>query len=219
MPLLSGYEVTAIIRNPASAVRNHAIPVIALTANAMREDRDSCLAAGMDDYLSKPLDVQDLLAVIEKWTTPLAALRTCSDFDFGLCPETITVGEKEACCFTSAVFDLDEFVDRSLGDMDVSRDVAAVFMESATKCIRSIRTAQAAGDAAALRRSAHKLKGSAANLSLPLLSEIAGMIEADAETGAFEKAGQLLPELELRFEQAQYVLKEMLFAPQGKADQ
>ncbi len=221
MPVMNGYDATAVIRDPNSSVRNHAIPVIALTANAMREDRDSCLAAGMDDYLSKPLDVNDLLAVIEKWTTSLSMLGTGSGFDsvYGIGPETIAGGEKEAGCSTSAVFDLDEFVDRSLGDMDVSRDVAAVFIESATKCIESIHTAQAASDANALRRSAHKLKGSAANLSLPLLSEIAGMIEADAETGAFDKAGQLLPELELRFEQAQYVLKEMLFAPQGKADQ
>ena len=67
MPVLNGYEATAVIRNPASAVRNHAIAVIALTANAMQEDRNRCLAAGMDDYLAKPIEVTKMLAMLEKW--------------------------------------------------------------------------------------------------------------------------------------------------------
>lgn len=70
MPVLDGYSATAVIRDPGSAVRNHAIPVIAMTANAMREDRDKCLAAGMDDYLAKPLEVPELLALLQKWTSP-----------------------------------------------------------------------------------------------------------------------------------------------------
>jgi two-component system sensor histidine kinase/response regulator len=70
MPVLDGYEATAAIRDRASKVRNHAVPVIALTANAMREDRDNCLAAGMDDYLSKPIVVPVLLAMLEKWSLP-----------------------------------------------------------------------------------------------------------------------------------------------------
>jgi CheY-like chemotaxis protein/nitrogen-specific signal transduction histidine kinase len=67
MPGLSGLEATTIIRNPGSAVRNHAIPVIALTANAMQEDRNNCLTAGMDDYLAKPIEITKVLAVLEKW--------------------------------------------------------------------------------------------------------------------------------------------------------
>jgi len=67
MPELDGYDTTAAIRDPSSAVRNHSIPVIALTAKALREDRETCLAAGMDDYLSKPLDVAEFLEMLEKW--------------------------------------------------------------------------------------------------------------------------------------------------------
>ena len=67
MPEMNGYEAAAAIRDPASAVRNHAIPIIALTANAMREDRDKCLAAGMDDYLKKPVKISELAAMLEKW--------------------------------------------------------------------------------------------------------------------------------------------------------
>jgi CheY-like chemotaxis protein len=67
MPEMSGYEVTAIIRSSASNVRNHNIPVIALTGNAMQQDRDECLTAGMNDHLPKPLILTDLLVMLEKW--------------------------------------------------------------------------------------------------------------------------------------------------------
>jgi PAS domain S-box-containing protein len=67
MPEMNGYEVTAVIRDPASAVRRHDIPVIALTGNAMKQDRDRCIAAGMDDHLAKPLLLPNMLAMLEKW--------------------------------------------------------------------------------------------------------------------------------------------------------
>jgi len=67
MPEMSGYEVTAVIRDPASAVRRHDIPVIALTGNAMKQDRDYCLSFGMNDHLPKPLLFPDLLAMLEKY--------------------------------------------------------------------------------------------------------------------------------------------------------
>lgn len=67
MPGMNGYEATAVIRDKESSVRNHDIPIIALTANAMNSDREKCLAAGMDDYLAKPLEFTDLVAMLDKW--------------------------------------------------------------------------------------------------------------------------------------------------------
>jgi CheY-like chemotaxis protein len=67
MPDMSGYEVSAIIRDPVSSVRRHDIPIIALSGNAMKEDRDLCIAAGMDDHLSKPLNLADLLAKLDNF--------------------------------------------------------------------------------------------------------------------------------------------------------
>ncbi|KAB0665364.1 PAS domain S-box protein [Oryzomonas japonica] len=67
MPEMNGYDATAVIRDPASHVLNHATPVIALTANAMAGERDKCIEAGMNDYLSKPVLVQDLETVLNKW--------------------------------------------------------------------------------------------------------------------------------------------------------
>jgi PAS domain S-box-containing protein len=67
MPEMNGFEVTAVIRDPASAVLRHDIPVIALTGNAMKQDRERCIAAGMNDHIPKPLLLPDLLALLEKW--------------------------------------------------------------------------------------------------------------------------------------------------------
>ncbi len=65
LPGMDGYETTASIRNPDSGVKNHAVPIIAYTANVMKDDRERCLASGMNDYLAKPLRVQELAKVLE----------------------------------------------------------------------------------------------------------------------------------------------------------
>ena len=203
MPVLSGFEATAIIRNPASAVRNHAIPVIALTANAMQEDRDSCLASGMDDYLAKPIEVAKVLAMLEKWVS-LDSTRGGE-----------TAREARSCAATGVVFNRDEFVNRSMGDLELSRYVATIFMENGPEYIDSIRKALADQDAGALRQSAHKLKGAAATMALPALSETAYRLEEIAETGEIERATELLPELLKRFEQALEALQELIDASSG----
>jgi len=75
MPEMDGFEATAVIRDPDSPVLNHVVPIIALTANASREDRDKCLKAGMDDFLSKPFRKAELAAALEKWINPAELLR------------------------------------------------------------------------------------------------------------------------------------------------
>ena len=69
MPEMDGFEATAMIRDTQSKVLNHAVPIIAMTANAMKGDREICIEAGMDDYLTKPVKKYELAAVLEKWST------------------------------------------------------------------------------------------------------------------------------------------------------
>jgi two-component system sensor histidine kinase/response regulator len=67
MPIMDGYEATARIRDPNSSVRAHDIPIIAMTANAMKGDKEKCLQAGMEDYISKPIDPNELQSLLDKW--------------------------------------------------------------------------------------------------------------------------------------------------------
>ena len=74
MPRMDGLTATRLLRSPTSAVRNHAIPVVAMTANALIGDRELCLAAGMDDYVSKPVEPETLDAMLDKWLPPTPGL-------------------------------------------------------------------------------------------------------------------------------------------------
>ena len=210
MPVLNGYEATTVIRDLTSKVRNHNIPVIALTANAMREDHERCLAVGMNDYLSKPIEVPELHAMLEKWLSPSTTCRAGSE-ESGT--EAKSCASTESSASASEIFNMAEFVRRNLGDLLLSRDVAAIFIDSATEYKEAIRTTLAAQDPVALSQAAHKLKGGAANLALPQLSETARMIELHAKEGDLEKALELLPELEQRLEQAVEAIHTLLITP------
>jgi len=67
MPVMDGYEATRRIRSASSGVRNHRIPIVALTASTMQEDCNQCMRAGMNDHLSKPLAPEALASMLEKW--------------------------------------------------------------------------------------------------------------------------------------------------------
>ncbi len=223
MPEINGYDVTAVIRDRASKVRNHDIPVIALTANVFAEDRKKCLAAGMDDYLAKPIEVEKLLAMLEKWAAPGSTPVTpVTPVDSDCRPTAqISATGNPALRFTckADVFEIDAFVARNQGDMKLCCDAATIFINSAPEYGGSIRAALAARDAVALRHSAHKLKGAAANFFMPLLSESASSLESLAKTGDLNAAAGLVPVLEQMLEQALEALKEQLIAPQRKDNQ
>ncbi len=70
MPVMDGYEATATIRDPASNVLNHSIPVVAMTANVLEGDREKCIAAGMDDYIGKPIKKEKLAEILGRWLAP-----------------------------------------------------------------------------------------------------------------------------------------------------
>ena len=70
MPVMDGFTATRRLRDPTSTVLDHHVPVIALTANALQGDREACLAAGMDDFLPKPLEATALLAILARWMGP-----------------------------------------------------------------------------------------------------------------------------------------------------
>jgi HPt (histidine-containing phosphotransfer) domain-containing protein len=111
------------------------------------------------------------------------------------------------------IFNLTEFIDRCEGDLWLAREVARVFCTCAPGYIEAICKAVAAGEADAVQQSAHKLKGAAANIALPLLEKSARMIEAHAKSANLDKAGLLLSELDQKLAEALETVQKVLLSP------
>ena len=187
MPEMDGFEATAVIRDPKSKVLNHNVPVIAMTANAMKGDREACLEAGMDDYLPKPVKKEDLSMVLQKWLNPEA-------------PEQNAAGapaeKTSAPQCTPLLFDEAELLDNLDCDVDIARSILNDALTEIPSVVNELRELSKGENSQAIRIKAHDIKGMAANLRTPALREIAYKIETAAKNGDVASAKALLPELE-----------------------
>jgi signal transduction histidine kinase/CheY-like chemotaxis protein len=170
MPVMGGLEATGEIRRREreSGTRTR---IVAMTAHAMRGDRDRCLAAGMDGYLSKPIDPTALFAMVEQETpAPIP-------------PEVVAPdGLRKAV-------DLDAVMRRLSGDRDLFNEVAQLFLEDCPRRLESIDSAVASADLGQIRFAAHALKGAAGNLSAADLVAAATSLEACGSDGRIQEAG------------------------------
>jgi two-component system, sensor histidine kinase and response regulator len=161
MPVMGGLEATAAIRARERGTGGH-IRIVAMTAHAMTGDRERCLAAGMDGYLSKPISPQMLFAVIEQQGEAV-----------GTRPARVNVGTAVG----RTTFDRDALRDRLCGDEELMTDVIRLFLQDCPGRLAAIKDAVARKHPEDLRTSAHGLKGSAANLSATGLFEAARVLE------------------------------------------
>jgi signal transduction histidine kinase/DNA-binding response OmpR family regulator len=161
MPDVDGLQATRQIQ---AALGDAAPPIIAVTAAASLEDRARCEAAGMDDYLTKPLQVGELARALEKWVAerPVAAAAE---------PAVMTFSR------------LEEFREYDDEALTMTREVIAAFEADTPKRLDAIDAAVAASDAAALATAAHALKGSAGNVGATALHVAAGALEEQAKAG------------------------------------
>ena len=186
MPDMDGFEATRRIRSKQSGVLNSRVPVIAMTARAMRGDREKCLEAGMDDYLSKPVEPAAMAAVLERW--------------LGEEPAT----EAPVALDTSAVlsvFDRSVFKNRLMGDEDIMKLVIEKFLSDFPEELDRLAAVAAKGDSAGAWQLGHKMKGSAANLSANALRAVAREIEKAGKDGDIERVRSLMPELRTVFDE------------------
>ena len=167
MPRMDGLEATRVLQQRFGAA---APPVIALTADASAEDRDRCTAAGMDDYLAKPLQVAALAQVLERWTGPAATGdRRPQDQGFA---QAVRVDFAR----------LDNFRELD-SDLSTARAIVDLFLTETPALLDSLAGALAQGDATALASRAHALRGSAGNLGALTLAETSAQLEMLALQG------------------------------------
>jgi two-component system, sensor histidine kinase and response regulator len=184
MPVMGGLEATAAIRRRERDAGGH-LRIVAMTAHAMKGDRDRCLAGGMDGYLSKPIDPVTLFAVVERdAATPAPA---------PMAPEPAVVGEARAASSgrpsergDAPSVHREELMHRLGGDETLLIEVARLFLEDCPRQLEAIAAAADAADAVATQRAAHALKGAAGNLSAAGLVTAARRLEQAAGAAAVE---------------------------------
>ena len=195
------------IRNLKSAVLNHHIPIIAMTAHAMQGDRERCLDAGMNDYVTKPVDPPVLTEALEKWLPRKTA--TKKEQPFGKLEDTPPVSDQEP---EAPVFDKAGMMARLMDDEDLARTVIEAFLDDLPKQIEALRGYLEMGDATSAERQAHTIKGASANLGGEALRAVAFEMEKAGKAGNLEYVMAHLPELETQFARLREAM-EQYFKP------
>lgn len=205
MPVMDGFETTRKIReNETTTVTRDAsdssertalhasclpphIPIIAVTANAMQGDRERCLAAGMDDYLSKPIKLDELRAALARW---IAAS-----------PTTAVSAQPQAVYTTPdsgrGVFDPAKMYQNIGNDNALFAQLICLFLDRHQAMLAEIRTALANADPSAVERAAHTFKGTAGNLCASEVGLAAGRLEAVGRLNALRDAPPVYAQLEI----------------------
>jgi len=200
MPEMSGYEATQAIRSPSSKVLNRHVPVVALTAGALKEDRERALGAGMDDYLSKPIDFHALAATLDRWLPG-------HDHRAGSAPRPATdahpqdAASPKSTTGTQAwdalsVFDREGTLVRFAHDVEVLNQVLELFFESVDDDVARLKAALDAGHRVDAECHAHGIKGAASNVGALRVSAVARIMEDSAHANALDKVRTLVPDLE-----------------------
>ena len=205
MPELDGLAATRQIRNPESAVRNHGIPIIAMTAYAMQGDREKCLAAGMNDYLAKPVSPQALVAVLDQWLPKEPTARTIPTpppMEVTLCPSP---PQPEV-----QVFDRANLLERLMGDEPLARLITTGFLEDIPRQIEVLRGFLETGDDAGVARQVHTIKGASANVSGKPLCALAADMELAAHAGDLDAVRAHMLELQTQFDRLKEAMTQAL---------
>jgi two-component system sensor histidine kinase/response regulator len=182
MPEMDGLEATAAIRRREQATGTH-VPIIAMTAHAMKGDRERCLGAGMDGYLTKPVRAEALFAAIGDLAPKGPAPQNGED-----AADEPPGGE--------SVLDVDEALDRLGGDRELFRDLAATFLDQLPRWMGAIREGVGRGDAGQLKAAAHPLKGSLGTFGAKAAADAALRLEAMARAGDLAGGPAALADLE-----------------------
>ncbi len=203
MPMMDGYEATRRIREleqRADSTRTRAhVPIIALTANAMPGDRERCKAAGMDDYLTKPVKTDDLGKILERW----APVGTSEQIAPPTPPREMTKSD-------ASVFDANTMLANIGGDIELFDQLIRLFLERQRVMVQEIEVAVKQADGVALEQAAHSLKGTAGNLCAPDVVLLASQLEANGRLGTLAEAPALFAQLERTVQQLVAVLKRQI---------
>ena len=201
MPQMDGYTATREIRRRQGTAKR--IPIVAMTAKALEGDRERCLEAGMDDYISKPVRLEDLEAVLDRWfgkpagtSGPVAPPDPPAQADDAPVLDPVATDRLRSLAAST--------------DPSVLSEIYQTFLQSAADYRKAIHDAMSAGNADALRKAAHTLKGASANVGATTLAAVAGKLEALGKAGALAEAAALAQPLETEFKRVETAVQDLL---------
>jgi PAS domain S-box-containing protein len=190
MPEMDGLEATAAIRQKEKATGKH-LPIIAMTAHALKGDRERCLAAGMDDYVAKPIQAKELLAAVEGAVLPAVETR-----------ESVPAEPRP-----EEILDRVTALARVDGDAKLLGELARLFLADTARLLSAVRQAVTRGDAKALEYAAHALKSSVGNFAAHAAFEAAARLEMSGHQGDLAEAQEAYAALQQEIERLKPVLE------------
>jgi two-component system sensor histidine kinase/response regulator len=199
MPEMDGYELSRQIRNPSSKVINCRIPIIAVTAHGLFGDREKCLAAGMNDYLTKPVRLETLEEVLGR------QINNCGLPTPGTACDEAQTGPSAP--LDDLQFDSADLVERLMGNEALAKRIAGTFIESMPGQLAALANAIQGSDLRAAMLAVHTIKGAAANLGAVSMRNFASKMESLGNGGALASASEILPELAATFDSLKTVLE------------
>ncbi len=211
MPEMDGLEATRVIRGELKSD----VPVIALTAHAMKDDRERCFDAGMNEYLTKPVQPQKLFQIIEKYflLSPgpeFCALKenrvTDAEQNTDREKRESSEDEKNVHGDQKYIFDRDDLLERLEGDESFLDKLTGIYLEDMVMQIRDLQRSIAEHDADAVTKKAHLIKGASANISAYAMRDAALNVERSAKKGDLIATAEKAEHLKTEFEKLQVVL-------------
>ena len=200
MPIVDGFLATAKIRAMEDVGRRH--PIVAMTAHALTGDRERCLNAGMDDYLSKPLSVTALATMLTKWLG--------EDSDCGVESQSPAALEPVEEKRPVLILDQQDLLTRLMDDEQLAKEVLTAFISDIPDKIATLRAAVESGDPIRIKDQGHTVKGAARNISAQVFQETAWQIEEAGSEGKIDRASALLPLLASQYQELEKTIREFI---------
>jgi len=195
MPGMDGFEATRHIR---AAVEWRDLPVVAMTAHAMKGDRERCIDAGMDDYIAKPIKAEELRQMAEKWVSRLSV----SGGATGSSEHGLAV-RADGTVQPKTPLDIQRALKQLGGDRELFDEVLAVFLDELPQLAGELQSAVSNADAERLHAAAHSLKGAASNICAEPTRCVAQELEKRGRQGELQEADELLEELRQHLDRLQ----------------
>jgi CheY-like chemotaxis protein len=207
MPVMDGLEATRRIR---ALPQGAGLPIIAMTAAAMTQDREDCATAGMDDHVAKPVDPQELASALVRWVKPKAGGRASVPLVTAAAANSALTEDVEALERALPGVSVRQTLLRIGGDQALYRRLLRSFVDHRGVAAGKLRALEQAGDRELLYLEAHNLKGEAGNLGLDSIKAAANLLESTLKSGETAATGDLTEALAAQFESTLRVLHTLL---------